>query len=54
MVEHDFTAAMNKQIGNELAAAQQYMAAAVYYDSETLPSSPVSSTARRSRNETTR
>lgn len=37
MTEHDFTAAMNKQIGNELAAAQQYMAAAVYYDSETLP-----------------
>ena len=33
----DFTAALNKQIANEFAASQQYMAAAVYYDSETLP-----------------
>ncbi len=37
MAENGFAAALNKQIGNELAAAQQYMAAAVYYDSETLP-----------------
>jgi ferritin len=37
MADSGFTSAMNKQIGNELAAAQQYMAAAVYYDSETLP-----------------
>jgi ferritin len=33
----DFTAALNRQIGNELAAAQQYMAAAIWYDGETLP-----------------
>ncbi|MDP9188155.1 MAG: ferritin [Actinomycetota bacterium] len=37
MAENEFTTALNKQIGNELAAAHQYMAAAVYYDSETLP-----------------
>jgi bacterioferritin B len=35
--EKEFADALNKQIGNELAAAQQYMAAAVYYDGETLP-----------------
>ena len=33
----DFSAALNKQIANEFAASQQYIAAAVYYDSETLP-----------------
>ena len=33
----DFSQALNKQIANEFAASQQYIAAAVYYDSETLP-----------------
>jgi ferritin len=33
----DFSSALNKQIANEFAAAQQYIAAAVYYDTETLP-----------------
>src|SRR5262249_47949562 len=28
---------MNKQVANEFAASQQYVAIAVYYDSETLP-----------------
>ena len=37
MADQNFADALNRQIGNELAAAQQYMAAAVYYDSETLP-----------------
>ena len=37
MADQKFADAVNKQIGNELAAAQQYMAAGVYYDSETLP-----------------
>ena len=37
MADQKFADALNRQIGNELAAAQQYMAAAVYYDSETLP-----------------
>lgn len=37
MPHEKFAEAVNRQIGNELAAAQQYMAAAVYYDSETLP-----------------
>ncbi len=37
MADQNFADALNKQIGNELAAAQQYMAAAVYYDAETLP-----------------
>ena len=37
MANGDFVSALNKQIGNELNAAQQYMAAAVYYDAETLP-----------------
>jgi bacterioferritin B len=32
-----FPAAVNEQIGRELAASQQYIAIAVYYDSETLP-----------------
>jgi bacterioferritin B len=34
---NDFTAALSKQIANEFAASQQYIAAAAYYDSETLP-----------------
>jgi ferritin len=33
----DFAAALNKQIANEFAASQQYIAAAAYYDAETLP-----------------
>ena len=32
-----FTDAINEQIANEFAASQQYIAIAVYYDSETLP-----------------
>ena len=32
-----FVTALNEQIGNEFAAHQQYVAAAVYYDAETLP-----------------
>lgn len=32
-----FPAAVNKQIGREFAASQQYIAIAVYYDAETLP-----------------
>ncbi len=33
----DFVSLLNAQIGNEYAAHQQYVACAVYYDSETLP-----------------
>jgi ferritin len=32
-----FVAQLNAQIGREFAASQQYVAAAVYYDAETLP-----------------
>jgi ferritin len=32
-----FPEALNEQIGREFAASQQYVAIAVYYDSETLP-----------------
>jgi bacterioferritin B len=32
-----FAAAVNEQIGHEFAASQQYVAIAVYYDSEALP-----------------
>jgi ferritin len=32
-----FRQALNEQIGREFAASQQYVAIAVYYDSETLP-----------------
>jgi ferritin len=32
-----FPSALNAQIGRELAASQQYVAIAVYYDAETLP-----------------
>jgi len=32
-----FVSLLNEQIGNEYAAHQQYVACAVYYDSETLP-----------------
>jgi ferritin len=32
-----FASALNQQIGHEFAASQQYIAVAVYYDSESLP-----------------
>lgn len=32
-----FVSALNEQIGREFAASQQYVAAAVYYDAQTLP-----------------
>jgi ferritin len=32
-----FVSKLNEQIGHEFAASQQYVAVAVYYDSETLP-----------------
>src|ERR1700749_4349286 len=35
--KQSFAAALNEQISNEFAAHQQYVAAAVYYDAETLP-----------------
>jgi ferritin len=37
MAERKFADALNEQISNEFAASQQYVGAAVYYDSETLP-----------------
>jgi ferritin len=37
VAEKDFAEALNDQIANEFAASQQYVAAAVYYDTETLP-----------------
>lgn len=37
MPEKTFADALNEQISNEFAASQQYVAAAVYYDTETLP-----------------
>ena|ERR1700752_2157116 len=37
MAAKSFAAALNEQIANEFGAQQQYIAAAVYYDSETLP-----------------
>ena len=37
MAEKSFADALNEQIANEFAAAMQYIGAAVYYDSETLP-----------------
>ncbi len=37
MAEQSFHDAINEQISNEFAASQQYIGAAVYYDSETLP-----------------
>lgn len=37
MADNSFADAINEQISNELAASQQYIGAAVYYDSETLP-----------------
>jgi ferritin len=37
MAEQSFAEALNEQIANEFSAHQQYIGAAVYYDSETLP-----------------
>src|SRR3954465_5813126 len=37
MADQTFADALNEQISNEFAAQQQYIGAAVYYDSETLP-----------------
>jgi ferritin len=37
MADQSFTDALNEQISNEFAASQQYIGAAVYYDTETLP-----------------
>src|SRR5687767_15329862 len=37
MPSDNFVAKLNEQIGNELAAHQQYVAIAVHYESETLP-----------------
>ena len=37
MADKSFAAALNEQIANEFAAHQQYIGAAVYYESETLP-----------------
>jgi len=37
MAEKSFAVALNEQIANEFGAAMQYIGAAVYYDSETLP-----------------
>jgi bacterioferritin B len=37
MADQDFISALNEQIGHEFSAHQQYVAIAVYYDSETLP-----------------
>src|SRR3954452_19117562 len=37
MAEQSFADALTEQISNEFAAQQQYIGAAVYYDSETLP-----------------
>lgn len=37
MPDKTFADALNEQISNEFAASQQYVAAAVYYDVETLP-----------------
>jgi len=37
MPSEAFVARLNEQIGNEFAAAQQYVAAAAHYDAETLP-----------------
>jgi bacterioferritin B len=37
MADQSFADALNEQISNEFAAQQQYIGAAVFYDSETLP-----------------
>jgi ferritin len=37
MADQSFAEVLNRQIANEFAASQQYIAAAVYYEQETLP-----------------
>jgi bacterioferritin B len=37
MADQSFADALNEQIANEFAASQQYVGAAVFYDTETLP-----------------
>jgi bacterioferritin B len=37
MPDAELVKALNKQVANEFAASQQYIAAATYYDAETLP-----------------
>ena len=37
LISKDMNAAMNEQIGNELAASNQYVSIAVYFDGEGLP-----------------
>jgi bacterioferritin B len=37
MAENKFVKALQKQVGHEFAASQQYIAIAVHYDAETLP-----------------
>ncbi|MEK6328385.1 MAG: ferritin-like domain-containing protein, partial [Actinomycetota bacterium] len=37
MAQKPFADALNEQIANEFGAHQQYIGAAVYYESETLP-----------------
>jgi bacterioferritin B len=37
MPSDNFVERLNAQIGNEFSASQQYVAAAIYYDNETLP-----------------
>jgi ferritin len=37
LAEKTISDALNEQIGNEFSASQQYIAAAVYYDDQTLP-----------------
>ena len=54
MADQSFAAALNEQISNEFAAHQQYVAAAVYYDSETLPRLAAFFYPRRSRSAATR
>ena len=49
-----FAEELNAQIANEYAASQQYVAIAVFYDQETLPGSPRTSTGRPWRSGTTR
>ena len=54
MARQCFAPALNEQIANEFAAPQQYIGAAVYYDSETLPRLAAFFTGRRSRSASTR
>ena len=49
-----FTDALSDQVANEFGASQQYVAIAVWYDSETLPQLAGTSTGRRWRSGTTR